>query len=116
MAKEAELDNWKNFKVYEAVDDVGQEALNTNWVLVKKDDGVKARLCVRGGQEKNKDEIRTDSPTVNEVNSSTLLQQLSHGPFLRQISKQLSCKGQICNEKSMCVHPKNGMYLALYGR
>ena len=38
----------------------GQELLNTNWVLVKKGDGIKARLCVRGDQEIGKENIRTD--------------------------------------------------------
>ena len=51
------------------VPDEGQPKINTNWVLVRKAaDFVKARLCVRGDQEPNKETIRTDSPTVNKVN------------------------------------------------
>ena len=67
-AKEKELENWKQFEVYKEVKDVGQTLLGTNWILVKKDDGVKARLCVRGDQEEDKESVRTDSPTVNKVN------------------------------------------------
>ena len=67
-AKEKELENWDNFGTYEEVEDVGQKTLNTNWVLVKKADGVKARLCVRGDQERDKEHIRTDSLTVHKTN------------------------------------------------
>ena len=71
-AKEDELENWENFGTYIEVPDEGQSTLNTNWVLTKKviegKEGVKARLCVRGDQEKDVDAIRTDSPTVNKTN------------------------------------------------
>jgi hypothetical protein len=67
-AKEKELENWEQFEVYTEVKDVGQTLLGTNWVLVKKDNGVKARLCVRGDQEEDKESVRTNSPTVNRVN------------------------------------------------
>ena len=68
QAKQRELDNWKEFGVYKVVDDVGQKTINTNWVLVRKSNGIKARLCIRGDQEPNKESIRTDSPTVNKIN------------------------------------------------
>ena len=67
-AKNKELLNWKEFGVYRVVEDVGQKTINTNWVLVRKDSGVKARLCIRGDQEPDKDSIQTDSPTINKVN------------------------------------------------
>ena len=67
-AKEKELQNWEQFGVYEEVNDIGQPKINTNWVLIRKDSGIKARLCIRGDQEPNKNNIRTDSPTVNKVN------------------------------------------------
>ena len=54
--------------MYQEVEDEGQKALNTNWVLVKKDKGIKARLCIRGDQEEDKESIRTDSPTINKIN------------------------------------------------
>ena len=66
--KEKELKNWTDFGVYLEVDDVGQRAINTNWVLVPKPTRVKARLCIRGDQEPDKETIRTDSPTANKVN------------------------------------------------
>ena len=35
---------------------------------MKKDEGVKARLCICGDQKKEKEDVQTDSPTVNKVN------------------------------------------------
>ena len=67
-AKDVELENWRSFGVYKEVKDEGQDLLNTNWVIVKKGEGVKARLCIRGDQEQEKESVRTDSPTVNKVN------------------------------------------------
>ena len=68
-AKEQELQNWDQFGVFKEVPDEGQARINTSWVLVRKGSGlVKARLCIRGDQEPNKEAIRTDSPTVNKVN------------------------------------------------
>ena len=71
VAKEKELSQWDEFKVYEEVRDDGQYKLNTNWVLTEKiisgKGGVKARLTIRGDQE-NTDEIRKDSPTVRKGN------------------------------------------------
>ena len=67
-AKEKELQNWRDFGVFREVEDVGQKTINTNWVLVRKEAGIKARLCIRGDQEPNKNTIPTDSPTVNKVN------------------------------------------------
>ena len=67
-AKENELENWDKFQTYVEVDDIGQERLLTNWVLVRKSDGVKARLCIRGDQEEGKEDIRTDSPTAHKTN------------------------------------------------
>ena len=68
-AKEKELTSWEEFDVYEEVADTGQETLGTNWMLVEKlidgKLGVKARLCVRGDQEKCN--LRTDSPTVHKT-------------------------------------------------
>ena len=67
-AKEKELKSWDEFGVIEEVTDEGQETLGTSWMLTEKViDGVldvKARLCVRGDQEKSS--FRTDSPTVHK--------------------------------------------------
>ena len=61
-AKEKELRIWEDFGVFEEVSDEGQKALRTNWVLVKKiidsEEGVKARLCVRGDMEEEVETIR----------------------------------------------------------
>jgi hypothetical protein len=62
------LNNWDEFGVYQEVKDLGQRLINTNWVLVRKDAGIKARLCIRGDQEPDKENIRTDSPTINKAN------------------------------------------------
>ena len=67
-AKEKELQNWRDFNAFIEVKDVGQATINTNWVLVRKSSGVKARLCIRGDKEPGKDLIQTDSPTVNKIN------------------------------------------------
>lgn len=67
-AKDKELANWDEFETYVEVEDVGQECIGTVWQLIEKMiDGVntiKARLCLRGDQEKA--EFRTDSPTVRK--------------------------------------------------
>ena len=67
QAKEEELQNWDQFGTYEEVEDVGQPCLRTNWILVRKADKVKARLCVRGDLE-DTTHIRSDSPTVCKEN------------------------------------------------
>ena len=73
-AKEKELQNWEYFGVYEEVKDEGQDTLNINWVLRKKmindNEGVKARICVRGDQKSEVGDIRKDSPTIHKINIS----------------------------------------------
>ena len=78
QAKQSELRNWEDFGVFEEIKDDGQKCVNTNWVLVKKSSGVKARLCVRGDQEPGKDDIRTDSPTINKINIKLFYVIASH--------------------------------------
>ena len=67
-AKLKELENCKNFDVYEAVRDSGQEFITVRCVVTEKstDSGPvwKARLVVRGFQEKDK--CRSDSPTTGK--------------------------------------------------
>ena len=68
-AKRKELENWKKFNAFEIVDDIGQQFITTWWVVNEKEnhDGmkvqVKAHLCLRGYQEKEK--LRSDSPTAS---------------------------------------------------
>ena len=67
-AKRKELDNWKNFDVYEAVRDAGQNFMTVRWVVTEKSgySGIthKARLVVRGFQEE--EDTRCDSPTTGK--------------------------------------------------
>ena len=43
-AKQNELENWDKFGVFEEVPDRGQKLVGTSWVVVRKPNGVKARL------------------------------------------------------------------------
>ena len=67
-AKEKEMQNLKNYDVFEKVKDEGQITIGTRWVITKKEahDGqktkYKGRLVARGFQEKEK--IQSDSPTA----------------------------------------------------
>ena len=63
-AKEDELEKWNTFSAYEEVDENGQDVISCRWVLVRKEDNVKARLCVRGFQENSKPQ--SDSPTSSK--------------------------------------------------
>ena len=68
-AKEQELQNWSNFDVYKEIQDNGQKALSTRWVVTEKPlpEGkmsVKARLVVRGFEEEEK--VQSDSPTASK--------------------------------------------------
>ena len=67
-AKKFELNNWKNFDVYEEVEDKGQSAISVTWVCterIKKDEkSIKARLVARGYEEEEK--VQSDSPTGNK--------------------------------------------------
>ena len=65
MAKENELDKLAQFGTYEEVVNSGQKTLSTRWVITTKDRNTKARLVVRGFEEKDL-EIPRDSPTVGK--------------------------------------------------
>ena len=68
IAKEMELESWKNFNVYKEVKNEGQKAISVRWVITEKDileeKRMKARLVARGFEEK--EEIKSDSPTVSK--------------------------------------------------
>ena len=70
-AQQDELDKWHEYKVYDQVDDLGQEAISTRWVLTEKviNDStvVKAGFVARGFEE-TATNIRTDSLTVSKEN------------------------------------------------
>ena len=80
QAKEKELENFTTFETfYEEVSKPADvHAITTQWVIVDKEteDGKvvrKARLCMRGDNEKNKHLIPTDSPTVNKITLKLML-------------------------------------------
>ena len=79
-AKEQELRHFLDYDVYEVVDRPKNEnILGTQWVIVdkevtgKKGYVRKARLCMRGDQEQNVQNIHKDSPTVNKINIKLML-------------------------------------------
>ena len=63
--KENELEKLAQFETYEEVSDCGQKVLSTRWVISNKDGKTKARLVVRGFEERDL-EIPGDSPTVGK--------------------------------------------------
>lgn len=65
-AKEREIQNWKDFEVFEEVRNSGQKTISTTWVITEKKTGpehfVKARLVARGFEEEQI--LQVDSPTA----------------------------------------------------
>ena len=81
-AKMTELKNFEYYDVYEVVDKPKEEnIIATQWVLVdkevpgEKELKRKARLCMRGDQEKNVENISKDAPTVNKMNIKLMLME-----------------------------------------
>ena len=79
-AKQKELRDYKNFEVFDVVDNNGatDNIIATEWVLIEKEkhDGTKvtkARLCLRGDMEKSLHKICRESPTVNKMSLKILL-------------------------------------------
>ena len=64
-AKKNEVEKLVQFQTYEEVTDCGQKALPTQWVLTCKDGQNKARLLVRGFEERDHETPR-DSPMVSK--------------------------------------------------
>ena len=61
--REKELSNFDEYKVYEEVNDEGQQILGTRFVITEKEDGsLKARFVIKGFQEELD---HTDSPTAS---------------------------------------------------
>ena len=75
MAKMKELEAFKNFQVYEEVEDQDQERLSSRWILTDKSTTeqrkVKARLVCRGFEEVVK--VQADSPTGSRETLHMLL-------------------------------------------
>ena len=67
-AKTTELDNWRNFGVYEEVKNTGQKTISVRWVITEKEkegqQSLKARLVARGFEETC--DIQSDSPTASK--------------------------------------------------
>ena len=67
-AKEKELQSWRENDVYEEVEDIGQRAISTRWIVTEKvKEGkkiCKARLVARGFEEEMA-EWEKDAPTCN---------------------------------------------------
>ena len=72
-AKQKELDQWEKLKVYEVVPHRGQKLIDPRWVLTnklvlgEKEMKAKARLCVKGFQDPDIDDIFTMSPTGGKL-------------------------------------------------
>ena len=49
-AKEAEINKFKEFGVYEEVKDLGQSTISSRWIVTTSKDKIKARLVARGFQ------------------------------------------------------------------
>ena len=71
-----ELHNLADNNVFEEIDDIGQDYIQTKWDFTEKSDGssswVKARLVAKGFQEDTTD-LRVDSPTCSKTNLRTVL-------------------------------------------
>ena len=66
-----EIKKFEHFDAFDRVKDNGHFAIKTRWVFSEdaeqsKGYKFKARLCMRGDREKDKDFIRADSPTSHK--------------------------------------------------
>ena len=79
-AKQLELENWKQFGVYDEIPYSGQKLMSTRSVITEKETegvgNVKARLVVRGFEEEC--DVKSDSPTVHKEVSDYFLQLPLH--------------------------------------
>ena len=78
-AKQKELRDYEHYEVFDVVDYPDSDnIISTEWVLVEKEklDGTKvtkARLCLRGDQERALHSIPRESPTVNKISVKLLV-------------------------------------------
>ena len=66
-SKLIEMDKWKEYGVFEEVEDRGQRAISTRWVCSEKEGKIKSRLVARGYEDNEQNE-RVDSPTCSKSN------------------------------------------------
>ena len=65
-AKQLEILKWKNYDVFEEIENEGQATTSVRWVITKAKENVKARLVARGYEEESFKEMRKDSPTIGK--------------------------------------------------
>ena len=68
-AKLREIENWRNFDVFEAI----EGTITTRWVLTTKDGTKKARLVARSFQDPMIDELLKDSPPCSRDSFRSIL-------------------------------------------
>ena len=128
-AKSIELQNWKDHKVYEEVENEGQSTISVRWVVTKKKkaDGnviFIARLVARGFEELEKNEFRKDSPTCCKENFRLILAVVSNNGW--KISsldiKSAFLQGQAINRDVFLKPPKEAgtkklwkLWITIYG-
>ena len=66
-----EIRKFENFDAFQTVDDNGQFAIKTRWVVTEHEDtskgyNLKTRLCMRGDRERDIESVRADSPTAHK--------------------------------------------------
>ena len=122
-AKIAELEKLKEFDTYEIVDDIGQEAISTTWVLTEKEGNIRARLTARGFEEESN--VRSDSPTVESASMRFLLTitALKKWELRTTDIKSAFLQGQVLDREVFIKPPREAncpgklwkLYKCLYG-
>lgn len=64
IAKKEELEKLIKFQTYDVVEDQGQHAISTRWVMTTKEGKPRARLVARGFEDDSV--VQSDSPTVGK--------------------------------------------------
>ena len=72
-----EFENWKDYKVFEEVENEGQRVTSVRWLITSKNKDkkftYKARLDACGFEKLDRDNIRADFPTCREENFRLVL-------------------------------------------
>ena len=81
-----EIKKFKDFDAIEEVDDTGQNRIPIRWVVTRheydsKNQPLKARLCVRGDLETDKEYVRSDSPTAGKESLKLALMKAANEGF-----------------------------------
>ena len=79
-AKLRELENWRDFNVYDEVQNTGQKTISTRWVVTSKENNkVKARLVVRGFEDEDENNEFTNE--IDNIQQGQRLLNEAIGPF-----------------------------------